>query len=433
MQNDIQKFLCVLIVAAVFGYTVGQVTLSVLIAALGIIAWQAYQFNVLSLWVENPKANPIPLVHGQLYNLYRSINRNNTKYTKRKRQLSTYLTQFRKAVGALPDAIILIDDHGKIEWANKNANAVLGIRWPQDNNVRFGDLIRYPEVDDILEDANSAKNISKQGVVVSSVSDAEHMISFKCVRYTSDLRMVIARDVSRLIKVNQMHTDFVANVSHELKTPLTVLKGYVEILRDEPELPASFIKPLAQMHLQNVRMEHIVGDLLYLAKLEDTENIETHHRVNVAALVNTIVQTLHPLIEEKQHTLKLDIDHTLSLVGAQTELHSAFSNLITNAINYTPENGVITVRWTKNTYSTVFSVKDSGYGVAAHHLERLTQRFYRVDPDRSRGGGGTGLGLSIVKHVLQRHGAELEIDSKEGGGSQFSCVFPTDKQQLNSN
>ena len=432
MQQDIRKFVGLILVAAVFGYTIEHVLLSMLVASIAIIAWQVYRLNLLYLWSENPKTNPMPEVGGQLHSLYRSILRTNAKNSKRKRQLSAYLTQFRKAVSAVPDAIVLVDDLGKIEWANKNADTVLGIRWPEDSNVRFGDLIRYPEVIRVMEKANSKKQRPELGVVVNSTSNSEQSISFKCIRYTNTLRMVIARDVSRLVKVNQMQSDFVANVSHELKTPLTVLKGYVEILRDNPDLPNQFAKPLAQMNLQSVRMELIVGDLLYLARLEDNANITPHEPINISNVINTIVDSVGPLVEDKKHKLELDIDHTLVLNGASSELHSAFSNLITNAINYTPDNGLINVKWQRQQRNdrecAVFSVTDNGYGVAAQHLDRLTQRFYRVDTDRSREGGGTGLGLAIVKHVLQRHMAELEIESQEDEGSVFRCVFFLDKK-----
>lgn len=428
MQQDIWKYISLLALAGVLGYSISHILIVMLFAAIAIIAWQVYRLHLLYQWVENHKRNPLPEVSGQLYSLYRSIHRTNVKNSKRKRKLSAYLTQFRKAVSALPDAIVLIDDTGKIEWANKNANNVLGIRWPEDSNMRFADLIRYPEVDALLRNTASKKKAASQGVVVNSMINSEQTISFKCVRYTNDLRMIIARDVSRLIKVNQMHSDFVANVSHELKTPLTVLKGYIEILRDNAELPVKFEKPLAQMNLQSIRMELIVSDLLYLAKLEDTANIKPHEKIDVTNVVNTIIEAVQPLIEEKHHTLELDIDQNLKLTGAPTELHSAFANLIANAINYTPKNGIILVRWHSDDDNATFSVQDNGLGIAPHHVERLTQRFYRVDTDRSREGGGTGLGLAIVKHVLQRHGAELEIDSTEGEGSVFQCFFP--KAQL---
>jgi len=423
MKHDIWKFITIILAAGLVGFMLEQTLASMLIASIAIIAWQIYRINLLFNWVDKPRDNPMPEVSGQLYNLYREISRNRSKYSKRKRQLSAYLSQFRKAVSAMPDAIVLIDDNGKIEWANKNAAKVLGIHWPEDTNVRFSDLIRYPEVDQLLQQANSKSEPAKPGVIVNSISNSDTTINFKCVRYTNKTRMVIARDVSRLVQINQMHSDFVANVSHELKTPLTVLKGYVEILRDNAELPDKFMRPLSQMQLQTVRMELIVSDLLYLAKLEDSDNIKPHEAVNVTNIVNTIVEAVGPLIEEKHHKLELDIDYSLELVGSQTELHSAFSNLITNAINYTPENGVINIKWFSGPDGATFTVKDNGLGIAPQHINRLTQRFYRVDADRSRDGGGTGLGLAIVKHVLQRHMAELKISSEEGEGSSFSCIF----------
>ena len=420
MQKDIWKFSLLLSFAGIIGFVTGYFLLSILLVALAIIAWQTFRLNLLYKWTVNEQNNPMPETSGLTYLLHREINRRRIQNKHRKRQLSTLLNQFRQAISALPDGIVLIDNQGKIEWANENAKDVLGIKWPEDAQLRFGDLIRYPEVDAILKQ----KNPQKEGAIVNSLLHSGHTINIKSVRYTDNLRMVIARDVSRLIKVNQMHTDFVANVSHELKTPLTVLRGYLEIIEGSDKLPEMFIKPLSQMNLQSVRMQLIVSDLLYLAKLEDSDSAKKHEKTDVTHIVNTIIETIQPLIEEKHHKLELDIDYSMQIIGSQSELHSAFSNLITNAINYTPENGLIRIHWKQVDNNAVFSVNDNGYGIAAHHLSRLTQRFYRVDTDRSREGGGTGLGLAIVKHILQRHDGELEINSEEGVGSQFKCVFP---------
>ena len=299
--------------------------------------------------------------------------------------------------------------------------------------MTFSDLIRQPEVHAHLKSVLESDASNAQGIVISSQSNSEQTINIKCVRYTEKLRMVVARDVSILVQANKMQRDFVANVSHELKTPLTVLKGYVEILHNHNDMPENLLKPLAQMELQGERMQLIVNDLLYLAKLEDTATIKPNERVDVTNLINTIVEAVQPLIEQKRHKLELDIDYHLIITGNTKELHSAFSNLITNAINYTPDNGFIRVRWRANDNGAVFSVKDDGIGVAPGHIERLTQRFYRVDTDRSRDGGGTGLGLAIVKHVLQRHGAELEIISAIGEGSEFHCYFPKENAVIDGN
>lgn len=423
MQYDIWKFIGILCFATLLGYSIGNPLPTVLVASFGIIAWQIFRLNLLTKWVENPRKNPLAETSGQFYLLHRSINRINTSNTKRKRQLGALLSQFRKAVGTLPDTIVLIDDRGKIEWANNNANKLLNIRWPEDSGVRFCDLIRHPEVETYINSVTHKDHNIKQGVIINSLHNRDQTLNLKCVRYTEELRMIIVRDVSRLIHINQMHTDFVANVSHELKTPLTVLRGYVEILQDSKELPEKFIKPLNQMKLQSTRMQLIVSDLLYLAKLEDSETFKTKEYVDVNNLIKTIVESVQPLLEDKQHKLKLNIDSTVKISGSQTELHSAFSNLITNAINYTPESGVIKVRWGLDNGAAVFAVKDNGLGIAPQHLNRLTERFYRVDTDRSREGGGTGLGLAIVKHVLQRHGGEFEISSQIGKGSEFKCTF----------
>jgi len=381
MHYDIWKFGLIILIAGIIGFLLNQPLLLMLLAAVGIIAWQVFQQNTLYRWLINPHKNPMTDTDGQMYLLHREINRRNKTNRRQKQQLRSFLTQFRKAISALPDAIILINDNGKIEWANSNAKKVLGIKWPEDAQVRFTDLIRYPELDKLL----SINTPSEQGIEINSKLNREQTINVKCVRYADNLRMVIARDVSRLIRVNQMHADFVANVSHELKTPLTVLRGYLEIIQESQTLPESLDKPFKQMNVQSMRMQFIVSDLLYLAKLEDTENIKTRESVDVIQVVNTIVESVQPLIEEKRHKLELDIDFGLALIGAQTELHSAFNNLISNAIHYTPARGLIRIHWRSHEGGALFCVKDNGLGIAAQHLGRLTQRFYRVDTDRAQG------------------------------------------------
>lgn len=429
MQKDLWKFSLFVLSAGLAGFIVGHTLLAMFIASSGIIIWQAFSLNALYKWTLNAKDNPMPQSSGQTYLLHREINRRRVKNQNRKRQLSQLLNQFRQAISVLPDAIVLIDNQGKIEWANSNAKTVLGIKWPEDSSVRFGDLIRYPEVNRLLKPSTP----QTEGVIVNSILNNGQTINFKCVRYTESLRIVIARDVSRLIKVNQMHSDFVANVSHELKTPLTVLRGYLEIMEGNNTLPDKFVKPLEQMSLQSLRMQLIVSDLLYLAKLENNDSLVAQEIIDMTQVVNTIVETVQPLIQEKHHKLELDIDYSIKLIGAHTELHSAFSNLISNAIKYTPKNGLIRVHWYKQDNTAILSVRDNGFGVAPQHIDRLTQRFYRVDTDRSRESGGTGLGLAIVKHVLQRHDAELEINSTEEIGSEFKCIFPQSQTQQDQN
>ncbi len=420
MVKDLWNYAAILACAAVLGYVIDATAWVMLAVAIGIIIWQLHCVNLIQQWLDNSSDTHLPEMDGLFYLLHKKLTKRNQQYSKRKKQLTAYLAQFRKAVSALPDAIVLIDANGKIEWANSHSAALLGIRWPEDASVRFKDLMRHPEMETLVSKPLKSDQVAE----INSLAINDQTINIKSVPYSETTRMIIARDVSQLIKVNQLHTDFVANVSHELKTPLTVLKGYVEILQTAKDLPEKFIKPLEQMNLQSVRMQFIVSDLLYLAKLEDKGNIKPHQKVQVALLINTIIEAVQPLLDDKKHSITVEVDADAHVMGAETELHSAFSNLITNAIKYTQAEGKISVLWKQTSDGPVLTVKDNGFGIPSHHLSRLTQRFYRVDTDRSREGGGTGLGLAIVKHVLHRHNAELDIQSTEGTGSTFSCQFP---------
>lgn len=435
MRQDIWKFGSLIILAGLLGWYFGHPLLAMLIASFGVIVWQTYQLNRLFLWLSNRKNNPYPATNGLFYQLYRTINRRYKKDRARKRQLTNHLQQFRQAASALPNAIVLIDSVGKIQWANVNAEKIFDIQWPSDFGVGFSDLIRDPKIEQLLafEQRNDQQQNNQQHneTEINSKIDSDQTISVQVVSYTENLRMVIGRDISRLVKVNQIQSDFVANVSHELKTPLTVLKGYLEILQNNSKLAAEFEKPLQQMTTQSDRMELIVQDLLYLAKLENKDDQPNHKAVDITNIINTILETISDRQQQKQLKIELDIDYNLQLLGSHTELHAAFSNLIFNAANYTPTQGIINVSWKATEEGACFSVKDNGDGIPANHLANLTRRFYRVDTDRSRERGGTGLGLAIVKHVLQRHNANLEIESQVGIGSEFNCIFPA-KQTIDS-
>ncbi|MBX2849234.1 MAG: phosphate regulon sensor histidine kinase PhoR [Acidiferrobacterales bacterium] len=424
MRQDIWKYVGLISLAGLLGWYFDFALLAMLICSVSIIGWQVYRLDRLFNWLSNHKNNPYPATHGQFYLLHRSINQRFKKDRARKRQLTKHLKQFRQAASALPNAIVLIDKFGKIQWANVNAEKLFGIQWPSDLGVGFTDLIRDPKVEDLL-----ASQLEQKETEINSKLDPDLTLSVQVVSYMDDLRMVIGRDISRLVKINQIQSDFVANVSHELKTPLTVLKGYLEILQNSPKLSSDLEKPLQQMSTQSVRMEFIVQDLLYLAKLENRDEQPDHKPVDITHIINTIIETITDRQKEKQLKIELDIDYRLQLLGSHTELHAAFSNLIFNAVNYTPKRGVINVSWRATDDGACFSVRDNGDGIPEQHIANLTRRFYRVDNDRSRERGGTGLGLAIVKHVLQRHNGDLEIDSQIGVGSEFQCVFPA-KQML---
>lgn len=432
MQHDIWKILFILTLAVLFGLAIDHIWEAISLTAIGIIGWQIQRLNVLYKWIENPNRYAMPETTGQLYLLHRLLDRQSRRRRVRQKKLSSLISRFRKAVEVIPDAIVLIDQHGDIQWANENANKLIGIHWPQDANLRLVNLVRDPKLVAMLD---TPQNRSPEPMEVEIVTgrDLDRILNLKAIRYTEELRIILARDVTRIMRVNQMHADFVANVSHELKTPLTVLRGYLEILESSNKLDAFLAKPVQQMAAQSERMEVIVRDLLYLSRLEDTDRAPETQIVNLPVLVNAIIETIKHRVTEHGHKIKLDLDATLEIIGSNDELHSAVLNMVSNAINYTPKGGIIYIKWRGENKEAVLEVIDNGIGIPTGHLHRLTERFYRVDNDRSRDSGGTGLGLAIVKHVIQRHDARLEINSVEGEGSRFACYFPAKRIRLANN
>jgi two-component system phosphate regulon sensor histidine kinase PhoR len=251
------------------------------------------------------------------------------------------------------------------------------------------------------------------------------MLNLRVVPYGHDQRLLIARDVSQQQRLEQMRRDFVANVSHELRTPLTVVSGFLETLLDEAgDYPKHLSRSMELMQQQTARMQHIVEDLLLLSRLETDRTRPPHEAVAVSGVLSMIEEGVEPLSRQKQQSIEFDCDNALRIYGAEKELYSAFSNLVTNAVRYTPEGGTIHVRWYQDDRGAHLEVQDSGVGIAPEHIPRLTERFYRVDVGRSRESGGTGLGLAIVKHVVSRHDGNLCISSVLNKGSTFSITFP---------
>jgi two-component system phosphate regulon sensor histidine kinase PhoR len=330
------------------------------------------------------------------------------------------LARFQKAASAIPDAVVVLSHAGDIEWANRSAAALLGIRYPQDAGMRLLNLLRVPGFAQYLERGEYAEPLE-----ITSPDNREIYISIQITPFGSSQKLVVGRDVTRLARLEQMRRHFVANVSHELRTPLTVLGGYVETLRQMDQIKMEDLrKHLATMHEQSLRMQRLVDDLLMLSKLETAPPRTHDETVDIAALLKNLMEQAVLLSGENRHDITMDADPALKLLGSREELHSAFSNLVNNAVRYSSPGGVIRLTWRAAGDGAEFAVTDTGEGIAPEHIPHLTERFYRVDTARSRASGGTGLGLSIVKHVLLRHDARLEIESEVGKGSTFRCLFP---------
>ena len=392
---------------------------------LAYLAWHLYHAVKLMFWLSDsigPVPDEVPGIWNEIFHLLYLRRRQRQQMKKR---LVGVIAEFRDSANSLPEAAIAVDANGEIVWFNKAAQGLLGLMPQRDVGQRISNLIRHPN---FVEFESSPT--SNRALILPSPSDPTVMLSSRFSPYRAKQRLLMVRDVSRLTRLEQMRKDFVANVSHELRTPVTVLIGYLEtMLSSGDEKLARYQRPLAQMQAQTKRMSAIVDDLLLLSRLDDERTRLAQEEVDVPSLVCMMVEDARILSGEAQHQIEAEINTQVGLSGAPKELQSAFWNLVSNAVRYTPKGGQITLRWYIDAQRQVrFEVRDTGPGIEAHHIPRLTERFYRVDAGRSREVGGTGLGLAIVKHVLERHGGYLDIHSVVGQGSTFACVFPPVRQ-----
>ena len=338
-------------------------------------------------------------------------------------QISTQSTaeQLKKigsALRALRDAVILLNNNDGLEWWNQAAQDLLLLQ-PEDKGQNIFDFITVPEFRQYYE----GTTVPNDGVHIESWRDPSRYLKCELTPF-GDEKLLFVYDVTRLRHLEQMRQDFVANVSHELRTPLTVMMGYLENFSDQPDMPPQWRRGFELMTQQTARMNRIVNDLLLLSKIEIEESHELHY-IDMTKLLTNIYDDAQAYNQAYKHIIHLHIDTYDGLYGSEMYLNSALSNLVINAIKYTPKGGNITISWTRTSDGCRFAVEDDGIGIASEHIARLTERFYRIDKGRSRATGGTGLGLAIVKHVLHQHEAQLQIDSVEGEGSTFSVVFPS--------
>ena len=361
----------------------------------------------------------MPIGTGAWEDVFATIYHEQRRHNRSKIQLSSALDRFRHAASALPDGVVLLDDDNKIEWCNKPAEQQLGLMLKQDINKPIVYLVRNAEFIKYLE-----HHVDIEPIKLKSWIRLDVTLEIQLVAFGSSQKLLISRDVSQQEKLEHMRRDFIANVSHELRTPLTVVGGFLETLSDmDGAVPENLRNYFGMMQEQTSRMRLLIEDLLTLSQLESGATSPDEAELDVYALLSTILNEAKSL-SNGQHTISLEANQTLALVASNQELHSAFGNLVGNAVRYTPDGGSISIKWEEKNQEAIFSVTDTGLGIEQQHIDRLTERFYRVDRSRSRGTGGTGLGLSIVKHILNRHQARLEIISEYGKGSTFKAVFP---------
>ena len=388
---------------------------------------QLWQIQRLIDWASSPLGTRPPEARWAWDEVFYALARRGRRATQEREQAATELDRFRRAVEALPDGVVILDSNRSIEWMNLHAEACLGLKTPADIGSRITNLLREPEFVAYLEGDNTA------GIALElrTQRNPGRNLLVQLASFASDRSLLLVRDVTQFQKLATMRRDFVANVSHELKTPLTVTLGFVETAIDA--LPDASKDELTQYLTtaaeQGRRMQHLIADLLTLSSLETDSPPPLEEPVHLAAILAEVRQEAVTL-SRGAHQIVLDINGPPVLLGSTRELRSAFGNLAGNAVRYSPGGGTITLRWSRVAGGGGrFSVQDCGIGIAPEHIPRLTERFYRVDRGRSRDSGGTGLGLAIVKHVLERHQAALLIDSTPTEGSCFSAVFPSHRVQ----
>lgn len=418
-KKELGWALLLLMSAALIGSIIGLFKPLLFFLIIGMLVWQVIQISRFERWISKGGRGEYPKANGIWEDIYYHVYQIKKSEKKRKKKLGKIIDQFRKSTDALPDAAVVLGEEDEIEWANAAAKNVLGLQ-QSDRGQRIPNLIRFPIFVRYLKSGNFNETIT-----MPSPTNSHITLSVRVVSYGAGLRLLLAQDITQLRKMEQMRKDFVANLSHELRTPLTVLEGYLETLQelDEP-LPPLLTHSFQQMHEQTERMQYLVDDLLLLSNLE-TQPKKTHC-VNLPALLNKICKESENLLHSAGR-IELTLETSAQVVGDEQELRSAFTNLLGNALKYSPQESKVQVRWYQTKESLVLDVVDEGEGIAESEIPRITERFYRIDVRRANKVAGTGLGLAIVKHVLLRHDARLVITSELYKGSRFSCHFPVER------
>jgi two-component system phosphate regulon sensor histidine kinase PhoR len=419
-REELRLFLGIALIAVLAGLLTGLLLPCLLFGLLVYLGWHLYQLAGLKHLLEQDGCRE-PRPTGLWKDIVHTIQHLHVSHLTRNRDLSNRLDRFRDTVNSLPDGVVILDPSGRVDWCNPAAGNLLGIEWPGSQ----GRLLTALAPDPVLAEYLDGGHFTLPQVITSPANPAIILSIFITrLQHDAGRLMLVARDITRQYYLDIARRDFVANVSHELRTPLTVIYGLAELLNTDTS-DASRLKHSTGLILQQAsHMNDLVSDLLTLTRLETQQQSTADENVPVAELLATIIEEARTLSGPAQHVLQLEIHSQNGLHGNARELRTAFSNLVTNAIRHTPNKAEISVRWQVDAAGAHLSVTDTGEGIAARHIPRLTERLYRVDASHSRDTGGTGLGLAIVKHILEHHEAELEIISTVGGGSTFTCHFP---------
>lgn len=419
------KLLASAIAVALAGWLSGHPAPVISLIFLAYLAWHLWNLWRLFRWLQEGGAE-VPESWGvwaDIYDRIATLEKDNQTQRERYRAM---IGEFRNLTNAFPDATLVIDRSRNITWFNTAAGKMLGLRSPQDLGKPVTNLLRDPDFGAWLAFQGQVRS----PLEMRSPRSDNVWLSVTAIPFQESQRLIILRDNTEVHNVEQIRRDFVANISHELRTPLTVLQGYLELLQENESSEVS--GAVARMLAQTAQMQALLDDLLELSRLQSDEIQGEEEAVDVPGMLMQLKEQAEEL-SRGRHELVFDVASGPWLSGIASDLESAFGNLISNAIKYTPEGGTISVSWADGEEGPQLVVRDTGIGIPSRDIPRLTERFYRVGSDRARQTGGTGLGLSIVKHVLNAHQASLRIESELGEGSVFSCHFPRDRRRQEPN
>ena len=408
----------ILLLGLCVGLLIGPIWLWALGAAVLYLGWQLLNLYRLDRWLRLRSQIDPPAIGGIWGDIIGQVVRLHRRKNYHKQRLVQLYRELRHSTAALPDGVIILSKQREIVWFNRQAARLLGLRRPSDVGLRIDNLIRSPEFAHYLHSDDFATPL-----VIRPPVQLDCYLSLQLVPYGGGQSLLLVRDVTRQMRLEAMRKDFVANASHELRTPLTVISGYLDTLADDATIDRAWEGPIRDMRAQAQRMNAIIADLLELSRLESTEGEAAREPIDVSHMLERMQRDALASLDRPLQ-VSLELDSPNGLYGAAHEIESAFTNLLVNGLKYTLAEGTVRMRWWTNEEGAYFSVIDTGIGIPAEHIPRLTERFYRVDAGRSRGQGGSGLGLAIVKHALQRHGGWLDVASVEGRGSSFTCHFP---------
>jgi two-component system phosphate regulon sensor histidine kinase PhoR len=423
IRGHLYSLLWAMIGLVVLGLLIGELASVLAIGLLSYMAWTVWQAIKLHRWLYSIREDQaIPESHGLWGDLFDGLYQIQYQNRLTQENLRSMINRVQLSTNALKEAVVMTNSEGEMDWWNESASKLLGFKRESDRGQLITNLLRDPSFKRYFESKNYNEPLEVRSPLNKSITLQVHITLFG-----EDDRLVFAQDITRVQRLEQMRRDFVSNVSHDMRTPLTVIRGYIETFQDSDDTPKKWRRALNSMQQQTLRMEGLISDLLLLAKYETEGLADKTTSIDIAPILQEVYRDAKTYSADRKHdiSLKFETSQPCFFTGDAKQLYSAFSNLVFNAVKYTPAGGHIDMSWWLDEDGAHFAVRDTGDGFDSVHIPHLTERFYRTDPSRDNASGGSGLGLAIVKHVLINHNAELEIHSEVGIGSEFICHFPT--------